>query len=87
MLETSKGNVWDRGNIVSTDTLIITAMPVPWQRLTEEGDNLYRSVSDLIMYSTGGRAACSTADLYLILMNIKTTHSTLLGRYLKQGIL
>ena len=40
--------------------------------MTEEGDNLYRSVSDLIQYATGA-AACSTADLYIILMNINNS--------------
>lgn len=39
------------------------------QNIRDEGQYLYRSVYDLIMYCSGG-AACSTADLVIILENI-----------------
>ena len=42
------------------------------QKIAEEGENLYRSVSDLILYATGA-AACSTSDLLLVLNNINTS--------------
>ena len=72
MLEDFRKKCLDRGNIVSTDTLIITVNAGALAKIAEEGDNLYRSVSDLILYATGA-AACSTADLYLILMNINNS--------------
>ena len=65
MLEDFRRKCLDRGNIVSTDTLIITVNVGALAKIAEEGDNLYRSVSDLILYATGA-AACSTADLYLL---------------------
>ena len=57
MLEDFRRKCLDRGNIVSTDTLIITVNAGALANITEEGDNLYRSVSDLIQYATGA-AAC-----------------------------
>lgn len=72
MLEDFRRKCLDRDNIVSTDTLIITVNVGALAKIAEEGDNLYRSVSDLILYATGA-AACSTADLYLILMNINNS--------------
>lgn len=57
MLEDFRRKCLDRGNIVSTDTLIITVNVGALAKIAEEGDNLYRSVSDLILYATGA-AAC-----------------------------
>ena len=59
----------ERGNIVSTDTQIIAINVRAIGKIADEGDNLYRSVSDLVLYATGA-AACSTSDLLLILTNI-----------------
>ena len=59
----------ERGNIVSTDTQIIAINVRAIGKIADEGDNLYRSVSDLVLYATGS-AACSTSDLLLILTNI-----------------
>ena len=61
-----------RGNIVSTDTLLVSINLKAIQKIAEEGENLYRSVSDLILYATGA-AACSTSDLLLVLNNINTS--------------
>ncbi len=61
-----------RGNIVSTDTLLISINLKAIQRITEEGENLYRSVSDLILYASGA-AACTTSDLLLVLSSINTS--------------
>lgn len=38
------------------------------RKITDEGESLYRSVADLVLYATG--AACSTSDLLLILEGI-----------------
>ncbi len=58
-----------RGNIVSTDTLIISINIRALSKIADEGDNLYRSVSDLVLYATGA-AACSTSDLLVVLTSI-----------------
>ena len=42
-----------RGNIVTTDTLLITINARALSKIADEGDNLYRSVSDLVLYATG----------------------------------
>lgn len=72
MLSNFKSKCLDRGNIVSTDTLIIAINVKALARIAEEGDNLYKSVSDLVLYATGA-AACSTADLLMILTNINSS--------------
>lgn len=69
MLSDFKQKCLDRGNIVSTDTLIITINQAALQKIAEEGNNLYYSVTDLILYATGA-AACSTADLMTALFSI-----------------
>jgi hypothetical protein len=62
----------ERGNIVSTDTQIIAINVRAIGKIADEGDNMYRSVSDLVLYATGA-AACSTSDLLLILTNINNS--------------
>lgn len=72
MLSSFKSKCLDRGNIMSTDTLIIAINVKALARIAEEGDNLYKSVSDLVLYATGA-ASCSTADLLMILTNINSS--------------
>ena len=64
---------WDKclsqGDIVSTDMLIITVNRNLLERLSEEGQGIYRSFSDLVLYATGA-AACSASDLLLIIESI-----------------
>ena len=62
----------ERGNIVSTDTQIIAINVRAIGKIADEGDNLYRSVSDLVLYATGA-APCATLDLLLILTNINNS--------------
>lgn len=57
---------------MSTDTLIITINTKALAKIADEGDNLYRSVSDLLLYATGA-AACSTSDLLLIITSINNS--------------
>lgn len=54
-----------------SDTIIIKISYRCIDRISKEGQNLYRSVSDLLLYATGA-AACSTADLMLVLESINT---------------
>lgn len=72
MLEAYHKKCLSRGNIVSTDTLIITVNVYALQRITDECDNLYKSVSDLVLYATGA-AACTTSDLLVVISNINTS--------------
>ena len=69
MLEDFNKKCLERGNIVSTDTLIITINARALTKIADECDNLYKSVSDLVLYATGA-AACSTSDLILVLSSI-----------------
>lgn len=69
MLDDFNEKCLSRGNIVSTDTLIIAVNVKAIQAIAQEGENLYLSLSDLILYATGA-AACSTSDLILVLTSI-----------------
>jgi hypothetical protein len=72
MLNDFSDKCLERGNIVSTDTLIISINARALAKIAEEGDNLYKSVSDLVLYATGA-AACSTSDLLLVLNSINSS--------------
>jgi len=64
---------WDkcvsRGDIVSTDMLIITVNRSLLEKLADEGQHIYRSFSDLVLYVTGA-AACSASDLLLVIESV-----------------
>lgn len=55
-----------RGDIVSTDMLIITVNRNLLERLADEGMSIYRSFSDLVLYVTGA-SACSASDLMCVI--------------------
>ena len=58
-----------RGNIVSTDTLIISINYHMLEYIADECENIYKSFSDLVLYATGA-AACSTSNLMLVITSI-----------------
>ncbi len=58
-----------RGRIELSDTLIITVNYHCIQKIGNEAENLYRSMTDLVLYATGA-AACSTSDLMMALNSI-----------------
>lgn len=58
-----------RGHIEMSDTLIITVNFHCIQKIGNEAENLYRSMTDLVLYATGA-AACSTSDLMMVLNSI-----------------
>lgn len=58
-----------RGNIVSTDTLIISINYHMLENIADECENIYKSFSDLVLYATGA-AACSTSNLMLVITSI-----------------
>ena len=72
MLSDFKRRCLDRGNIVSSDMLIINVNSAALENIAREGETLYLSVSDLVLYATGA-AACSTSDLILVLNSINTS--------------
>ena len=55
-----------RKHIELADTLIISINARMIENVAKEGEHLFRSLSDLVLYATGA-AACSTADLMLVL--------------------
>lgn len=72
LLEDYKEKVLDRNKIAVSDTTIISVNLRCIQKIADEGQYLYRSVSDLVLYATGA-AACSTSDLLLVLESINTS--------------
>lgn len=72
LLEGYKEKVLDRNKIAVSDTIIISVNLRCIQKIADEGQHLYRSVSDLVLYATGA-AACSTSDLLLVLESINTS--------------
>lgn len=61
--------VVERNRMELHDTLIIGINLRCVQSIAEDGKQLYRSMSDLVLYATGA-AACSTSDLLLVLESI-----------------
>ena len=72
LLEDYKEKVLDRNKKAVSDTIIISVNLRCIQKIADEGQHLYRSVSDLVLYATGA-AACSTSDLLLVLESINTS--------------
>lgn len=71
MLSEYNEKVLKRNRMELADTVIIKISYRCIDRIGKEGQNLYRSVSDLLLYATGA-AACSTADLMFVLESINT---------------
>lgn len=61
--------VLKKGNIAFSDTLIIAINYRMIDNVYKEGQNLYKSLSDLVLYATGA-AACSTSDLMFLMNSI-----------------
>ena len=69
LLEAYYEKCLSRGNIVSTDTLIISINYHMLENIADECENIYKSFSDLVLYATGA-AACSTSNLMLVITSI-----------------
>ena len=69
LLDDYYAKVVERNKMELHDTLIIGISLRCVQRIAEDGKQLYRSMSDLVLYATGA-AACSTSDLLLVLESI-----------------
>lgn len=72
LLDDYREKVLERNKIAVSDTIIISVNLRCIQKIADEGQHLYRSVSDLVLYATGA-AACSTSDLILVLESINTS--------------
>lgn len=71
MMEDYADKVVKRKKVARSDTLIIAINRRMVERIVDEGQALYRSVSELALYVTGA-AACSTSELMMILESINT---------------
>ena len=69
MLEDFSEKVIKRKHIELADTLIFSINDGDILMIAQEGEYLYKSVSDLVLYATGA-AACSTSDLLMVLNSI-----------------
>ncbi len=64
--------VLKRKGVAVADTLIIGISTRAIKNIASDGEQLYKSVNDLVLYATGA-AACSTSDLLLVLNNINNS--------------
>lgn len=69
LLEDFNEKVVKRGHIDPADALIIKINERAIRDIAHDGEQLYRSVSDLVLYVTGA-AACSTSDLLMVLEGV-----------------
>lgn len=66
LLEGFNEKVLKRGRVEPSDALILTINEKAIRDIAHDGEQLYKSVSDLVLYATGA-AACSTSDLLMVL--------------------
>lgn len=66
LLEDFNEKILKRGRIEPSDALILTINEKAIRDIVHDGEQLYKSVSDLVLYATG-TAACSTSDLLTVL--------------------
>lgn len=83
LLEDYNEKVMKRGKYSLADTLIISVNYLMIDNIYKEGQNLYRSLSDLVLYATGA-AACSTADLMMVMNSINYSLDNI-ERYLNRA--
>ena len=65
MLEEFNDKVLKRGQPEWADLQIVTINAQAIEDIAREGEQLYKSISDLVLYATGA-AACSTSDLLMV---------------------
>ena len=76
MLEDFNEKVIKRKHIELADTLILSINARAIRMIAQEGEYLYKSVSDLVLYATGA-AVCSTSDLLMVLNSINHSLDTI----------
>ena len=66
MLTAFNDKVLKRGEFAPSDLLIVTINEQAIREIAQDGEHLYKSLSDLVLYATGA-AACSTSDLLMVM--------------------
>ena len=66
MLTEFNNKVLKRGKAEPEDLLILTINKKAIEAIAHDGEQLYKSLSDLVLYATGA-AACSTSDLLMVM--------------------
>lgn len=72
LLEDFNERIVKRGRIDPGDAVILAINEKAIRDIANDGEQLYKSVSDLVLYATGA-AACSTSDLLLVLEAVNTS--------------
>ncbi len=83
MLEDFNEKILKRGCIEPSDALILTINEKAIRDIAHDGEQLYKSVSDLVLYATGA-AACSTADLLMVMEAVNNSLDSI-ERHLNQA--
>lgn len=69
LLEAFNDKIIERGKIETADTILISINERAIRNIRKEGEYLYDSVSDLVLYCSGA-AACTTSDILILIENI-----------------
>lgn len=72
LMEDFNEKVVKRKHIELADTMLVSINRKAIENIAYEGQQLYYSVNDLVLYATGA-AACSTSDLLMVLDNINNS--------------
>lgn len=72
LLEDFNSKVMKRKHIELVDTMLISINARAIKLIAADGEQLYKSVNDLVLYATGA-AACSTSDLLMVLEAVNSS--------------
>lgn len=72
LLEDFNSKVVKRKHIELADTILISINARIIKLIATDGEQLYKSVNDLVLYATGA-AACSTSDLLMVLESVNSS--------------
>lgn len=72
LMEDFNERVIKRKHVELADTMLVSINRKAIENIAYEGQQLYHSVNDLVLYATGA-AACSTSDLLMVLDNINNS--------------
>ncbi len=72
LLEDFNEKVVKRKHIELADTVLLSINYAAIRNIANDGEQLYKSVNDLVLYATGA-AACSTNDLLMVLNSINNS--------------
>ena len=72
LLEDFNSKVVKRKHIELADTMLVSINARAIKLIAADGEQLYKSVNDLVLYATGA-AACSTSDLLMVLESVNSS--------------